>query len=112
MDYNEAKSILQYHQAWRRGDDSTMVEPKLLGEAIDAILDPWISVKVETPIAYRSGEWDGQMSDKVIAEDQDGKRYLAVLYEGTMDGTNFKDWYDDSGLDIKKDIVRWLKIPE
>lgn len=39
MKINEAISLLEYHQKWRRGDEQIMVDPKQLGEAIDMVLE-------------------------------------------------------------------------
>ena len=71
----------------------------------------WKNTKNELPLAYRTGDWDGKNSDEVIAEDNLGKKYLAVYCEGKLDSTEFKDWYDSDGFSINKEIVRWLEIP-
>jgi len=70
----------------------------------------WISVKDRTPNAYKTGEWDGKRSDEVVAQDKDGTIYLATVYEGTMDGSHFLDWYSDSDYMIEN-VVKWFPIP-
>ncbi len=72
----------------------------------------WINVEHSMPIAYKTGMFDGRKSDEILAEDASGKRYLATYYEGTMDGSEFSDWYDSSDYEITEPIVRWLEIPE
>jgi hypothetical protein len=71
----------------------------------------WIYTKDRKPLAYKTGHWDGKNSDQVIAEDKDGKRYLAHYCEGFMDGSSFEDWYDGDGYEITNEIVRYLEIP-
>lgn len=75
------------------------------------LLNEWIYTKDRTPIGYQTGDWDGKKSDEVIAEDKNGTRYLAHIYEGVMDGSHFIEWYDDNGYNIDAEIVRWLHIP-
>jgi len=38
MTKKEAITLLSKHQSWRRGDETEMADPKLLGQAIDFIL--------------------------------------------------------------------------
>lgn len=64
------------------------------------------------PIAYETGNWDGKRSDEVLVVDDIGRKMVARLYEGTMDGSNFKDWYDNEDYSIEREIVKWLNIPE
>lgn len=68
--------------------------------------------KYDKPLAYRTGQWDGKMSDQVLAQDKDGKNYLASLYKGTMDGCEFEDWLDNNDYIIREEIVRYLQIPD
>jgi len=72
----------------------------------------WISTEERKPLAYKTGMFDGKKSDQVIAEDANGKRYLATYYEGVIDGSNFGNWYNENDYDITKPIVRFLEIPE
>lgn len=72
----------------------------------------WIYTKDRKPLAYKIGHWDGKNSDQVIAEDINGKLYLAHYCEGFMDGSNFEEWYDDKGWEIVFEIVRYIKIPD
>jgi len=71
----------------------------------------WIQTKDKNPITYKSGHWDGLMSDEVIAEDKDGKKWIAVLYSGFLDGTEFNDWYNNNDYSIRN-IVRWAEITD
>ena len=76
-----------------------------------SIMDWKYTEKNEKPLAYATGNWDGKNSDQVIAEDKAGKRYLAHFCEGTMDGSEYEDWYDSHDYFINEPIVRWLAIP-
>jgi len=72
----------------------------------------WKYTETENPIAYLTGTWDGKNSDLVVAEDVNGKKYIAHFCEGFMDGSEFKDWYDVNDYSISDKIVRWMPIPE
>lgn len=72
----------------------------------------WKYTEKETPLTYKTGDWDGRNSDQVIAEDSNGRKHLAYLCEGTLDGTEFTEWYSESDYEIIAPIVRWLAIPE
>lgn len=39
MKIEEAIAILKQHNKWRRGADILMTDPKILGEAIDCVVD-------------------------------------------------------------------------
>ena len=80
-------------------------QSKSLNEAVE-----WINVKDKTPLCYIRGEWDGKRSDEIIVEDKDGTKFLATVYEGTMDGSHFIDWISDSDYTIEFP-VKWMKIP-
>ena len=71
----------------------------------------WKKLIEETPIAIESGDWDGLKSEALIVADKDGKRRIAVMYEGTMDGSEFIYFQDeDSGYYIDN-VVHWAYIP-
>lgn len=71
----------------------------------------WIKVDDRLPHAYQTGNWDGKKSDEVLAEDKNGKKYIAVLYSGFLDGDDFNDWYNNNDYEIK-DVVRWCEIQD
>jgi hypothetical protein len=71
----------------------------------------WVYLTKKKPIAYKTGEWDGKNSDLVVAEDKNGKQYLAHYCEGFMDGSIFEDWYSNDYL-IEVEIVRFMEIPD
>jgi hypothetical protein len=72
----------------------------------------WKYTENETPIAYEIGVWDGKRSDEVVVVDDIGRNIIARLYEGTMDGTKFKDWIDSDDYMIEREIIKWLALPE
>jgi hypothetical protein len=65
-----------------------------------------------TPIAYETGDWDGKRSDEVVAVDDIGRKHIARVYEGIMDGSEFKDWVDGDDYIIDREIIKWLSLPE
>lgn len=71
----------------------------------------WIELKIATPITYQEGEWDGKRSDCIVVENSAGLRQTAHLYSGQLDGSDFSDYYDMDGYEIK-DVKRWLALPE
>jgi hypothetical protein len=77
-----------------------------------SVIKQWNLVSEIMPLAFDTGEWDGKKSDKVIVEDNVGKKYLATYYEGFMDGSHFKDWYDERDNYINNEIIKWYPIPE
>lgn len=71
----------------------------------------WKYTKDIIPLGWESVEWDGCRSDEIIAEDVKGKKYIAIVYSGNMDGCRFDEWYDNNDYLIEN-IVRWMPIPE
>jgi len=71
----------------------------------------WKKLSEETPMAVKSGDWDGLKSDSLIVADKDEKLHIAVMYEGFMDGSHFRNFYDEvSGYEIN-DVVYWSYVP-
>lgn len=64
------------------------------------------------PVAYERGDWDGLRSDEVIAVDDIGRKHIARIYQGVLDGTEFCDWVDNTDYIIDREIVKWAKIEE
>ena len=71
----------------------------------------WKYTKDIIPLGWELGDWDGCRSDEVLAEDKNGKRYIAVVYSGILDSVRFDEWYDNNDYSIEN-IVRWMPIPE
>ena len=69
----------------------------------------WIDVNKRKPIATQSGCWDGLRSDKILVCDRNRNYYVAVMYEGILDGREFCDFYDDSDFEINN-ITYWTEI--
>lgn len=73
----------------------------------------WKYIKTDgMPLTYRSDDWDGKMSDQLVFEDKLGKRYLGHYYDGFLDGSEFKDWYDSNYCLINTEIVKYLNIED
>ena len=47
MTLPEAVKILRAFNLWRRGDESAMLSPELIGRAIDTVCD-WVQSEAET----------------------------------------------------------------
>jgi hypothetical protein len=63
-------------------------------------LEGWVKVEDRTPIAYKSGDFDGKQSDLVLTYDAKRDVYeISCLYEGTLDGSKFKSWYDGNDFE-------------
>ena len=71
----------------------------------------WTNTLIDMPLCYETGAWDGKRSDEVLVEDDEGRRYVARMYSGQMEGSYFAEWISNDGYIINKEIVRWLKIP-
>jgi hypothetical protein len=71
--------------------------------------EKWVSVNDRTPHAWESGNWDGKRSDKVLCQDSKGEYHIAEVYEGTLDGSRFVNWYDSRDYEIDN-VVKWKEI--
>lgn len=67
----------------------------------------WVLVSDKTPICYKSGHWDGKMSDLVIVVDSEDKCHLTNMYEYD-DGNS--EWYDNDEYGLGYEVVKWKKI--
>lgn len=71
----------------------------------------WINVNDKLPITYISGNWDGKKSDEVVVECANEKKYIACLYSGFMDGSEFNSWYSSEDWYLPE-VTRWVKIQD
>ena len=69
----------------------------------------WKEIKKEKPIAYKSGDWDGLKSDKILVATMSDKYHIVEMYEGIMDGSEFCDFYDDRDFEVKN-VLYWIEI--
>lgn len=69
----------------------------------------WRSTEFSKPLAYRTGHWDGKQSDDCLLQDKDGNIFVGTLYEGTIDGNYFADFYDKKDNELT-DIVKYMEI--
>ncbi|WNH10093.1 hypothetical protein [Thalassobellus suaedae] len=72
----------------------------------------WIDVKTKKPLVYKSGNWDGKCSEKVLVKLKDGTAQVADLNEGVLDGFEFSIWYDIKSFELDSEVVAWMPIPE
>jgi len=69
----------------------------------------WNKLKEKRPLAYRTGMFDGKKSDKVLVADEFGNYFIAEMYEGFMDGSEFCDFYDIRDFELKN-IEYWAEL--
>jgi len=82
----------------------------LMDQFAEQFKQKWTSVLDQTPICYKTGNWDGSLSDFVFAKDIEGNFHVVHVYEGIMDGEKFQHWCDKDDYEIKN-IVSWMEIP-
>jgi hypothetical protein len=63
------------------------------------------------PHSYKTGHWDGMMSDEILFQDADGNNFIGTCYQGFMDGSEFCCFYDRSDYDVCS-VVVWAEIPD
>lgn len=107
-----------------KGDPETLYKRVKLKFGIDlngyedkVLTNPWIYSTDRLPLCYETGGWDGKRSDLVLAETERGVIFLAKCYEGSLDGTDFFNWYqlDSSSGDeyeLATKVIKWMKIPD
>ena len=69
----------------------------------------WNKIENKKPLAYMTGGWDGKKSDKVLVCTRSGRYYVAEMYEGILDGSEFCDFYDDQDFEIRN-VAFWTEI--
>jgi len=69
----------------------------------------WIPVEEELPLAYESGIWDGLRSETFLAKDSEDNIFIARIYAGIIDGSNFCDFYNMNNSELFN-IVAWRPI--
>ena len=70
----------------------------------------WNKLADKRPLATEVGEWDGKRSDEVIVIDKNNRKYIARMYEGFMDGSEFVNFYNSNDFEIV-DVIKWCEIP-
>jgi uncharacterized protein (DUF952 family) len=71
----------------------------------------WKKLSDETPIAVKSGNWDGLKSDTLLLATEDEKIHVGVMYEGCMDGSHFRNFYDEISDYEIENVVYWSYVP-
>lgn len=69
----------------------------------------WYKLEKKQPIATEKGCWDGLKSDKMLVATRSGNIHVAVMYEGILDGSEFRCFYDDRDFEIEH-VVFWTEI--
>ena len=70
----------------------------------------WINLSEKKPNCYETGIWDGKRSGKIFLRDNNGYSFVGVCYQGTMDGSEYCNFYDDNDFDVEN-ITHWAEIP-
>jgi len=60
----------------------------------------WKDIKIQKPLAYKRGAWDGLKSDKILVCTLYDRYYIATMYEGIIDGEEFCDFYNNQDCEI------------
>lgn len=72
----------------------------------------WKNIKIEKPVAYKTGHWDGKKSDPFLAMDKNGNYHIGTMYEGHFAGENFCDFVNDDEVESEiVNITHWIEIP-
>jgi hypothetical protein len=69
----------------------------------------WNKLTEQRPSAYKTGMYYGKKSDRVLVADEFGNYYIAEMYEGTLGGSEFCDFYDTRGFEVKN-VEYWAEI--
>jgi hypothetical protein len=69
----------------------------------------WYKLEKKSPIATQSGCWDGLRTDKILLCTRGGNLHVAVMYEGILDGSKFRNFYDDRDFEIN-DVIYWAEV--
>lgn len=71
----------------------------------------WNKLSERTPIAMESGSWDGLKSETLLLATKDSKIHVGVMYEGFMDGSHFRNFYDNISEYEIQDVEYWSYVP-
>ena len=71
----------------------------------------WKLIEEQKPHSYKSGHWDGLMSDTILFMDRNGIYYVGVCYQGFMDGSEFCCFADQNDFEIEN-VTHFANIPE
>lgn len=116
MKIEEAIAILKQHNRWRRGAEIPMTDPKILGEAIDCVVDYFADVskivwhkvadgdlpKDRVFLAHCAG-MGKEFIDRVVWNERNGgfDNLNDILPSASIKESHFEDYYD-----------RWIEIPK
>lgn len=70
----------------------------------------WKKLRDETPIALKSGNWDGLKSDTLLLISQEGRVHVGEMYEGCIDGNHFRNFYDPISEYEIENVVMWSYV--
>lgn len=69
----------------------------------------WYKLKDRKPIATQTGCWDGRKSDKILVATRNETIHVVEMYEGTLDGSEFCEFYDANDFEVFN-VVLWAEI--
>lgn len=69
----------------------------------------WTHVSEKTPSAYETGKWDGLRSEFVLACTKSQDYYVARVYKGILDGSEFCEFVDSMDYTIEN-VEWWTEI--
>ena len=71
----------------------------------------WNKLSEKKPNSYKTGHWDGKISDDILFADSNGLFYVGKCYQGVIDGTEFCSFCDQNDYEIDN-VTHWAEIPE
>ena len=73
-------------------------------------LNQWNFLANKKPNAFEKGDWDGLRTDPILVQDKDGNSFIAIMYEGFLDGNKFCEFYETTYDFCIANVIKWKKI--
>lgn len=70
----------------------------------------WKKVSEQKPYSYKTGLWDGKMSDEIMFVDDNEIYYIGRCIQGVMGGSEYCNFVDQDGFPIEN-VTHWANIP-
>lgn len=70
----------------------------------------WNKLSEKKPFSYKTGDWDGKISDEILFVNKNGYFYTGKYYEGVMEGREFCCFFDNNDYEIRN-VTHWAEIP-
>ena len=60
----------------------------------------WTDINKRKPLAFEKGDWDGLKSELILVKDILGQIFVATMYEGVLDGSEFCNFYTTNDFEL------------